>query len=295
MKHPAPRHDDLGAAPGAAHAHARAADTQRTWREALLDPTVALPAGLRTWNGSDPAVRFGVYRNNVLSSLTGVLAAGFPVVQALVGAGCFAALARAHVRRCPPSSPVMSEYGDGFDATIAAVPSLAGVPGLAGVARLERARVRALHAADVEPLGPQALAAALRDPAALATRTLVLHPSLAVLREAQAVVSIWAAHQHDAPAARDAQLARLDPHRSEACAVLRAGDAVCVLPLAPADADLLADLAAGRAFGDVAEAHAQADLPAVLALLMRHHAWCGLAARADAPRSPRSPRPTGSP
>ncbi|MBK6864396.1 MAG: putative DNA-binding domain-containing protein, partial [Ideonella sp.] len=36
---------------------------------ALLQPDAPCPAGLKTWNGSDPAKRFAVYRNNVVVSL----------------------------------------------------------------------------------------------------------------------------------------------------------------------------------------------------------------------------------
>lgn len=263
------RHATVGAAavpPEEAFVHA-------PWSEALLDPTLPVPGGLKTWNGSDPAVRFGVYRNNVLHSLTDVLAAGFPVVRELVGADCFAALARTHVQRRPPASPVMSEYGDGFDATLTDLPELAAWPWLAGVARLERARVQALHAADAAPLSAEALAEALLDPEALGMHALVLHPSLTVLVDSFAVVSIWAAHQQE-PAARDAALAALDTHRPEACAVLRDGDDVLVLPLPPADAALLAALAAGTPLAQAAADHAGADLASLLALLMRHHAWC---------------------
>ena len=49
---------------------------------ALLDSRQGCPAGLRTWNGSDPAARLAVYRNNVVSSLIDALADTFPVAIA---------------------------------------------------------------------------------------------------------------------------------------------------------------------------------------------------------------------
>lgn len=65
---------------------------------ALLDPARPAPAGLTSWNGSDPAQRFAVYRNNVTVSLIDALADTFPVVQALVGVDFFRTMAREFVR-----------------------------------------------------------------------------------------------------------------------------------------------------------------------------------------------------
>lgn len=48
-------------------------DRQRDFAVALLAPALPPPAGLRTHNGSDADARFGVYRNNVISSLAAVL------------------------------------------------------------------------------------------------------------------------------------------------------------------------------------------------------------------------------
>ena len=54
---------------------------QNTFAAALLDPDLPAPAGLTTWNGSDPARRFRVYRNNVIISLIDALADSFEVTQ----------------------------------------------------------------------------------------------------------------------------------------------------------------------------------------------------------------------
>ena len=86
------------------------------WAQALLDPEADCPPGLTTWNSSDPATRFAVYRNNVVCSLVDGLAAAFPVVQALVGEDFFRAMAAVFVRRAPPRSPVLL-------ATVRALPS----------------------------------------------------------------------------------------------------------------------------------------------------------------------------
>jgi hypothetical protein len=69
---------------------------------------------LIAWNGSDPARRFAVYRNNVVVSLIDALADTFPVTQELVGEDFFRAMAGVFVRHAPPTSALLAEYGEGF-------------------------------------------------------------------------------------------------------------------------------------------------------------------------------------
>ena len=249
-----------------------ALSTRADWARALLDGSRPPPAGLVAWNGSDVATRFGVHRNNVLASLTGVLADGFPVVRQLVGDDFFHAMARCHLRDHPPASPVMTEYGDDFADWLADFGPTAALPYLANLARLERARVRACHAADAQELSDDALAHALADPDALPHLRLALHPSLAVLRSAHAVVSLWAAHQADDPAAVQAAVAAVDLDRPEAAVVLRQGDDVLVLPLPAPDAEFVAALLAGATLGEALAAAPGADAGAALTLLVRHRA-----------------------
>lgn len=239
---------------------------------ALLDPAQAVPADLLAWNGSDPTTRFAVYRNNVITSLMAALADTFPVLRQWVGPEFFDPMARCYVCEHPPASPVLTDYGDGFADWASIFEPAAGLPGLADLARLERARVRACHAADLQPLNTDDLAHRLVDPAALPGARLVLHPGATVIRSAFPVVSLWAAHQGD-----PAHIGPL-PHQPEAALVHRNGDDVLVLPLAPATAQFLHALATGQTLGQaVAETEAAApepplDLAASLALLIRHGA-----------------------
>jgi hypothetical protein len=55
---------------------------------ALLDPEHPLPAGLVTRNGTDPATRFAVYRNNVVVSLVTALADTLTGASRLAGRAC---------------------------------------------------------------------------------------------------------------------------------------------------------------------------------------------------------------
>ena len=191
---------------------------QRHFAEAVLAAEPLCPPGLMAWNGSDPARRFAVYRNNVMVSLIDALADSYPVTQDLVGEEFFRAMARLFVRTQPPRSPVLALYGAGLAEFIEGFAPAAALPYLADVARLEMLRVQAWHAADAVPLGLADFAALLENAPALAATGFDLHPSLAVLRSAHAVVSLWAAHQ-----AQDGMpdLAAVDPrcpNRPSSCA-----------------------------------------------------------------------------
>lgn len=255
---------------------------QQDFAAALLDPMRPVPPGLQAWNGADPGPRFAVYRNNVVFSLVGVLRDTFPVVRRLVGDACFDAMARLYVRCHPPASPVMTEYGDGLADWIAAFEPAAALPHLADMARLERARVRACHAADAEPLPRESLARALAAPACLPALRLHLHPSVCVLSAAHAVVSLWAAHQAEEPDCEDA-IGRVTLQQPESALVLRHDDEVLVLPLPAPDAVLVEQLQRGVGLADALAAAPGADLSTALALLIRHGALVAEPCRGDTP------------
>lgn len=239
----------------------------------LLDAARPLPAGLRAWNGSDPARRFAVYRNNVVVSLTQALADTFPVVQRLVGDEFFAAMAGVYLREQPPRSPVLAHWGDGFADWLAAFAPARALPYLPDMARLERARVLAWHAADASPMPESALRERLADAAMLPLARLALHPSCRVLRSPFDVYALWAAHQQegDWPA--------VDIDRPCATLVLRdAADEVLVIGLDEPAAAFVDALGAGATFGEALTKVPGLDLVATLALLLRHGAITGCAA-----------------
>jgi hypothetical protein len=233
---------------------------------ALLSPEAPCPPGFRTWNGSDPAKRFAVYRNNVVVSLVDALADSHPVVQALVGEDFFRAMAAEFARANPPRTPVLAWYGAGFADFMADFPPAAGLPYLADVARLEWLRVEAWHAADADPLPLAEIAAVLADEDALPGLRLSLHPALRVLRSAHPVVSLWAAHQSEDVAAA---LGAVDFAAAEAALLVRDGLDVAIRGIAPGAADFIERLRRGAALGEAAQADAPFDLPATLGLLLR--------------------------
>lgn len=241
--------------------------TQADFADALLDPDLACPGGLTSWNGSNPATRFAVYRNNVMVSLVDALADTYPVVQALVGKDFFSAMARVYAQARPPRSPVLAYYGQDFAAFIDSFAPATSVPYLADVARLEMARVLAYHAADVSPITPQTLQNVLTDPQQLTSARLVFHPSAQIMASPFAVLSIWAAHQNlKTPST-------FDPTPAQTVLVFRHGLAVGMLELFTGTAQFVQALHTGHTLLVAADQAAQCDeafdLTQTLALLLR--------------------------
>lgn len=247
---------------------------QERFAEALLDPEQPCPPGLTTWNGSDPARRFAVYRNNVIVSLVDALADTFAVTQELVGESFFRAMARVFAYANPPISRLLVFYGEAFPAFIECFPPAAGLPYLADVARLEFLRVRAYHAADVAPVRTEEIAAVLADADNLPHLNLAIHPSLGVLDSTAAVVSLWAAHQGVG------DLVTVVPNMPETALVVRDGLDVEVLEVPRAAGVFIEALQRGETLGG-AMVSAQAldpdfDAAMPLALLIQKSAITAL-------------------
>lgn len=247
---------------------------QSTFAAALRDPDLPCPAGLTAWNGSDPAPRFAVYRNNVIVSLVDALADSFAVTRELVGEEFFRAMARLFVHAQPPKSPRLTFYGAEFPGFIENFPPAAGLPYLADVARLEYLRVVAYHAADTAPVSSAEIAAALADESSLPALVMSLHPSVAVLPSAAAVVSLWAAHQGLV------DLAAVATDTPETALVLRPELDVEVIGIPPAAGIFIAALSHGSPLGKAAEQAAASapdfDLAATLGLLIQKSAITAL-------------------
>jgi hypothetical protein len=240
-------------------------ELQKRFAAALLDRAKPVPDGIR----SRPERRFAVYRNNVHVSLIEALAARFPVCRALTGDEFFRAMARDFVTARPPRSPVLMTYGDDFGDFIDGFPPTAPVPYLGDVARLEAARTRAYHAEDAEPLVPAAFASI--GPDELPELRLALHPSVALVASRFPTVSIWEAHQGEAP-----RLDSVDLSQAEDALVVRPRLDVEIHRLPAGAYRFLRVLAAGhplgRAAADAGAAVPEFDLVASFALLIRSEA-----------------------
>ena len=256
---------------------------QLDFYQGVVDPERQLPAGLHTWNGSDPGRRFAVYRNNVLASLIDALADSFPVVQALVGEPFFRAMALIYVREYPPESPILAEYGDRLPPFIHQFAPAAAVPYLADVAQLEWLRIRAFHSADGSRVAMTTLAAVWADVEHLPDRRLILHPSLQLIRSPYAVVSIWAAHQGDgalttSPPVQQ-RLASLRLDDPQQALLLRTGLTVDLIPVDAGTHAFITGLQRGLTLGAAmalaSQQHAGFEVTPGLTLLIQQGAVMG--------------------
>lgn len=228
-----------------------------------------VPSGLTAWNSGVPERRYDVYRNNVAASLTAALASRFPATERIVGPDFFRAMAQAFLQRHPPRSPLLLCYGDDFPDFVVDFEPAETLAYLPDVMRLEVARGRAYHAADATPLDPQALAAVTPD--RLGALVFTPHPALSILTSTHPVVTIWAMNAGERP------LAPLDDRQGEDALIVRPRMIVDVVSLPPGGASFFRQLAAGaplaEAADDAARAHANFDLSANLAILLRSGAF----------------------
>jgi hypothetical protein len=156
-----------------------------------------MPAGIAGPRGKAAMKRYNVYRNNVTVSLINALAETFPAVRRITGEDFFRAMARFHIRATPPTSPLLFEYGRDFPDFIEHYEHARPMPWLADVARIERAWLDAYHAADREPLAPQALSALPAE--RLSGTVLTPHPATRIVRSRFPAVTIFAANRSDGP------------------------------------------------------------------------------------------------
>ena len=171
-------------------------DLQDEFAEALLSAATPVPSSLEGAAIRRADRRFAVYRNNVAASLIEALGVRFPVVRRLVGEEFFRAMAHAFVLREPPFSPLLIHYGETFPAFIEEFEAAKPLAYLADVARLEYARGRAYHAADIEPLARAAFASL---PAGrIGAARVRLHPSVGIVASGFPVLSIWEVNQDKA-------------------------------------------------------------------------------------------------
>jgi Putative DNA-binding domain len=215
------------------------AGLQAGFRRAMLEPSLAVPAGMA------PARRFSVYRNNVYASLTDALRARYPVVERLVGLDFFKMAAAAFICAHPPSSPVLIEYGAAFPAFLESFEPARELPYLGDTARLERLRNTACHAADREPLIAADLAAV--SPGAVDGLRFEFHPSAGLIASPYPIVSIWETNAYDA------EVRAIGPELpGEGALVVRPGLEVHVVRLSVAEHAFATALAAGETLAEAA-------------------------------------------
>jgi hypothetical protein len=235
---------------------------------ALLDPERPVPEPIAPAHRS----RFAVYRNNVVASLIEALEARFPAVRKTVGAEFFSHVARTFASRHPPTSPIITFYGEEFPAFLDEFPGCADLPYLGDLARLEANRTRAYHSADMAPLGAATLASL--KPETLAGLRFALHPAVAIVTSPHPIVTIWAMNMGDTP------LAPIEDWRGEGALVARPKLDVEVRRLPPGGAVFLTWLAQSECLAQAAtgalEAAPEFDLAVNLAGLFGYGLVVGI-------------------
>lgn len=165
---------------------------------ALLDSSLPVPDGLLDGATNSAGKRFDVYRNNVVVSLGDALLTGFPIITKLLGEANMKGLAGLFLRAHPPTSPLMMHYGAALPEFIATLPQLKHLGYLPDVAQLELALRRSYHAADLDPVSPDALAR--RAPEDLIETKLTFAPTMVLLRSDWPLFDIWRFNtENDAP------------------------------------------------------------------------------------------------
>jgi hypothetical protein len=238
-------------------------ELQRGFARAILREDAGEVATAVVGDGLTAAARVQIYWNHVYSSLTEALEATFPVVCRLVDRRFFGFAADRYIRAHPPGGPCLFEYGGSFPGFLAAFPPCAEFPYLADVARLEWAMNVALHAEEIAPISPSALAAV--PPEAVGRLVLRMDPAVSWLASPWPVDRIWRANQPDADPDATVDLGagavRLEVRRRD--------DVVTMRPLGSVEHAFRSRLAGGDTLEAVAAAALAEDAAVDLAAAIR--------------------------
>ena len=146
-------------------------------------------------DGLLPAARLQIYRHHVLTSLTDLLQATFPVICRLVDERFFRYAADTYIRQHPPEAPCLFEYGAHFPTFLAAFPPCRHLEYLADVPRLDWAMHTAWHAEVRVSIDPAELGGLA--PHEVAQLRFQFDPSVTLLHSPWPVDQIWRVHQVD--------------------------------------------------------------------------------------------------
>jgi len=237
----------------------RLAESQTAFLRAITRRDNAEIAAQIAEGAFTPAERLDVYRNTFLSTLTNALRISFPAVHRLVGEEFFETAAQCFIEAEPPRCAYLNFYGAGFADFLAQFLPVSGLPYLADVARLEWAVNTALHAEDIAPLDPEALA---NMASVLPERgAFVAHPSVTLLRLDYPARAIWQAVLAEDDNALETIDLRCDP---EWLLIERGANGVEVSTLSESEWRF-ADALCGKSFAAAIDSAPEGDIPLFLA------------------------------
>jgi hypothetical protein len=239
----------------------------------LLDPDKLTPVHVAAHSGKAATRRYNVYRNNVTVSLVNSVGQIYPLTRKALGEDRFRGAALTYVRRHPPVSRLLFEYGNEFAAYIEEPGMAEDEAWIADLARLERAWLDAYHAADADPLAAAALAAL--PPERLADAVFKPHPAARLVQTNRPVFERWSALKAEGTPPAPPELGE-----AEALLVTRPALTVSVRALPPTTALFFAALFAGRTLGEaandammMAQAAGDFDISAALTALLETGAF----------------------
>lgn len=137
--------------------------------------------------------RVGIYRNSVHGILWQYLASLYPVCNQLVGEKFFEGFSDLFIDQYPPTTPFLSDYGDGFAALMREREAFANMRWINQVAELEWARHQAWNAIN-QSVSNFSLLATLTEEQQLALQ-FQLPDSMQLLHSPHAIHQVWLAHQ----------------------------------------------------------------------------------------------------
>lgn len=229
---------------------------QRQFARALTQSAPETPCHLFSGKARDVEQRFDIYRNNVRAARISALRQVYPVLDRLLGERYFTAVAAAFVSSQPPTSAVLHCYGDGLGEFLMSFPAVAQMPWLRDIADLERARLKAFHAANQIPFKP------IPDDSALSwlEQPLAWHPSLALLRSTSPLLRIWQSQIDQLP------MPRAEDWQPENVLVWRPQWQLHTERISSLQAELLAPFRSGSTLSQVLAFSSEDDAEAIPAL-----------------------------
>lgn len=226
-------------------------ELQRSVYRAILTDRKEQLAPLLVGADVPAATRLRVYVNNLRETARKTLAAGFPVVHALVGAPCFRNLARMYVSRYPSPSGNLAAFGASFPHFLAELYEETEFEYLTSVAEIEWACVECEIASDATPLDAGALQGVPESE--LPDLRFEVHPAMRALRVGHGAFAIWREHQ----GAEAGEI--VVPAAEQGVLVYRSGESVIVQPVADAALRFVDCLRAGESLLAAQTAAAMVD------------------------------------
>ncbi len=142
-----------------------------------------------------PAQRLRIYRNNAYEGFRKSLSATYPVVERLLGQGCFRGLALDYVQLHPSCRGDLTEFGRHFPRFLTGRYEHTVFGYLTDVASLEWAYQEAMCAADASSLRVESLADMHAE--SWDRLCLCLHPAVRLLSSDYPVLTVWNSNRED--------------------------------------------------------------------------------------------------